>query len=168
MLNTGERVFVHRQLTYERAGAPGNPLEMEWAVKRGGEMSFAWKGRQYVFKEHNAPLVLAISPRGTPVVVVNAALGRWDARNNYGCKTPHYVQFEADASGKHWTWPPAVEPWVIGLPANLLRRVPRPTDHRAQDSAAEVRAVADAATYGSYERFVDPGFKPDYCNRKGS
>lgn len=165
LLNTGDRLVVRRQLSYVREGAPGNPFEMGWSPRRGGDMSFEWKGRQYAFNEHNAPLLVAISPRGKPVVVANAAIERWDERNSYGCKTPHYVQFEPDESGKQWTWPSAIEPWLIGLPANLLQRVPDPSDSKRQYSAADVRAIAEAATYGSEGRHVDPLYVPLECKR---
>jgi len=168
VLNTGARIDVQRKLTYQRSGSPGNPFEMGWGTKPGGELSFTWNGKVYVFSEHGRPLLVAISPRGVPVIVANAAIWQWDVRHNYGCKTPHYVQFEPDASGRVWTWPPGVEPWVIGLPANLLQLVPTPDQGSSRYTADQVRAIAKTDLSGSEDRFVAPKYQPDYCNPKGS
>lgn len=162
-LNTGDILVVQRQATYVRAGAPGNPLDIGWSLERGGEIQFTWKERRYVFKEHNVPLVLAISPRGTPVLVINAAAGSWDARHKLGCRTPHYVQFVPDASGANWTWPDKVEPWLHGMRANLLRDIPAPNNARALYGPQDVRQINERLRVPEYERLIDPNYTSDSC-----
>lgn len=162
-LNTGDILVVQREATYVRAGAPGNPLDIGWSLKRGGEIQFTWKERRYMFKEHNVPLVLAISPRGTPVLVINAAAGSWDARHKLGCRTPHYVHFVPDASGANWTWPDKVEPWLYGMRANMLRDIPEPNNVRPRYGWQDVRQINERLRVPEYERLIDPNYTSDSC-----
>ena len=165
VLNTGETLQVQRLVTYTRAGAPGNPLDIGWRAQDGGEMRFVWKGRSYVFREHSGPLVFAISPQGTPVVVINPSAGRWDVIHKLGCRYPHYVQFVPDASGERWTWPAAVEPWLFRLPTNLLQNPPNPERGFAKYRAQDVREANSQLRLSKFDRFIDPQFTADNCRK---
>ena len=167
LLNTGESLSVQRQVDYTPGGAPGNPLDIGWNQKRGAEMRFSWKGRNYVFGEHNIPLLLAISPQGVPVVLINPAVGSWDLLHGLPCRTPGYVQFVPDATGERWSWLAAIEPWLYSLPANLLQELPNPGQAAATYSQQEVRAANAALRISPHDRFIDPGFTRDNCP-KGS
>lgn len=163
LLNTGESLNVQRQVDYTVGGAPGNPLDIGWNQKAGAVMRFSWRGRNYVFREHNNPLLLAISPQGVPVVVINPAIGRWRILHRLPCRTPSYVHFVPDATGERWSWPEAVEPWLYRLPANLLRQLPRPGHSTAKYRLQDVRAENAALRISAHDRFIDPQFTADNC-----
>ena len=163
LLNTGESLNVQRQVAYTLGGAPGNPMDIGWNQKRGAEMRFSWRGRNYVFKEHNNPLLLAISPQGVPVVVINPEIGSWDRLHKLPCRTPGYVQFVPDATGERWTWPDAVDPWLYWLPSNLLQELPRPGRSTARYRHQDVRAANAALRISAHDRFIDPQFTDENC-----
>jgi hypothetical protein len=166
-LNTGDVLVVHRTVQYEIRGAPGNPLDIGWGTKPGATLKFAWKGRQFAFASHDRPLLLAISPSGTPVLIADADAGRWDKEHGYACTTPHYVQFVPDPSGSRWTWPATMEPWLYGLPANLLRNYPTPGNVQARFAAPEVSyANASLGPPPRQERAVDSHYVSVNCQRK--
>jgi hypothetical protein len=120
-LNTGEVIWVKRTVEYSYQGGGGNPLDMAYRPDWPELTEFTWDGKKYAYKGDAVIFVLAISPRRLPVLVARAGDGAWDAKNDYRCAVPHYVQFIPDKTGKTWTWPPAIEPWLYHLPANLLR-----------------------------------------------
>lgn len=169
VLNTGDVLLVHRTIPYAIAGAPGNPLDIGWVTRPGATLEFAWKGRHYTFSGHDGPLLLAISPQGTPVLVADAGAGRWDQEHRYACTRPHYVQFVPDAAGSRWSWPPAIEPWLHGLPANLLRNYPTPGAARTRFAAPEVRFANESlGPRPRAEKVIDPQYTTEYCKRKGT
>jgi hypothetical protein len=105
-------------------GAGGNPLDIGLRPNKTRTLSFRWRGRDYNYKGYADLILLAISPKNTPVLVAPAANYSWDWNNEYYCTTPHYVQFSPDGSGQRWAWPPKIEPWLYGLPTNLSRNTP--------------------------------------------
>lgn len=121
LLNTGETIWVKRTAEYSYQGGAGNPFDMAYRPDGTPILQFTYKKKKYQFHERIGVLVLAISPEGVPVLVAPASSGAWDAVNKYECTYPFYVQFVPDSSGKRWTWPPAIEPWLYGLPTNLFR-----------------------------------------------
>lgn len=126
-LNTGETIWVKRTVDYTLQGGAGNPLDMAYRPERGSYVTeFDWRGKHYSFDRHGGIILLAISPQGKPVFVAEADAGRWDAANHYQCTTPFYVQFVPDESGRNWTWPPRIEPWLYNLESNLLIKKPTP------------------------------------------
>lgn len=70
-------------------------------------------------------MLLAISPNTkAPILVARADLKNWSRSNNYNCTTPFYVQLVPDERGRKWSWPPAIEPWLYGMPYNLMYHRP--------------------------------------------
>jgi len=120
LLNTGETIWVQRTAEYSYQAGAGNPFDMAYRLTGSPTLQFTYKNRKYHFHERIGVMVLAISPEGVPVLVAPASSGRWDAVNKYKCTYPFYVQFAPDQSAKRWTWPPAIEPWLYGMPGNLF------------------------------------------------
>lgn len=124
-LNTGETIWVKRYVTYKLQGAGGNPLDIAYRPDWTETLEFTWQGRKYMHRGQAMIDVLAISPlTKRPVLVAWAANKDWHFRNNYRCTSPFHVQFMPDSSGQVWTWPSAIEPWLYGLPYNMMRHKP--------------------------------------------
>ena len=119
-LNTGETIWVKRSVVYSLQGEGGNPMNIGYRQDYAETLTFDWGGKRYVYKGNADLMVLAISPQKQPVLVAPAANKRWDWNHNYYCTTPHYVQFVPDMNGREWTWPPEIEPWLYGVPRNLM------------------------------------------------
>lgn len=167
-LNTGEVIWVKRTVEYTVQGGAGNPLDLAYRPRRGSEvMDFTWRGNQYSFSQHAGVVVLAISPKDHPVLVAEADTGAWDASNNYRCTIPFYVQFVPDHSGRHWTWPSKIEPWLYNLENNLLFDKPTPDHGRRRYTARERQAANAAVLVRSPSRQkIDPTHTGDLCNSK--
>lgn len=120
-LNTGETIWVTRTVAYSIKGEGGNPLNLAYRPDKIETLSFQWRGKQYRYEGGASLMLLAISPQGKPVLVAPAADKGWDWNHDYFCASPHYVQFVPDASGRQWTWPPEIEPWLYGMQHNLMR-----------------------------------------------
>ncbi len=164
-LNTGETIWVKRTVKYTYQGAAGNPLMMAYRPVRGAVVEFDWRGKHYSFDRHGGPVLLAISPQGQPVFVAEAeAGGRWDANNNYKCTIPYYVQFVPDATGRNWTWPPKIDPWLYGLESNFLFAIPPPDEIKPRYTAEEKRAANAPGLVGSPSRkYINPAYTGDLC-----
>jgi hypothetical protein len=143
-LNTGDTVTVRRTAVFERSGAPGNPFEMGWGVRGVPVIHFVWRGKTYAFHEHGRPFVLAISPQNIPTIVINPAIGRWDAKHPLPCFKPYYVQFSAGTDGNTWTWQRGIEPWLHHAPINLLQDLPKPDRRKSKYTSDEIRASAQS------------------------
>jgi hypothetical protein len=141
-LNTGDTVIIRRTAVFERSGAPGNPFEIGWGLRGAPVIHFAWRGKTYSFREHVRPFVLAISPQNVPTVVINPAIGRWDAKHPLPCFKPYYVQFSAGADGNTWTWQRGIEPWLHHAPTNLSQAFPNPDRRKERYTADEIRESA--------------------------
>lgn len=167
-LNTGEVIVVRREQAYQRGSEPGNPLKTAWIAKTPGTMKFHWRGRDYTFNQHSVPMVLAISPEGQPVLLANAGVGGWDQDNGFACRSPFYVQFTPDATGRKWTWPASIAPWTHGMAANLLVSLPRPDEGQPRYSAAEVRSINAGLASPRHYLAIDPAFTPSHCTARRS
>lgn len=120
-LNTGETIWVMREVTYKLKGGGDNPLDMAYRPDWTEAISFKWRGKEYRHVGDANLMLLAISPlTQQPVLVAGAGMKDWDYRNNYRCTIPFYVQFVPSESGQTWTWPSAIEPWLFNLPYNLM------------------------------------------------
>lgn len=142
-LNTGETIWVKRTVEYKLQGAGGNPFDMDYRPDYMETLSFQWDGKSYVYEGNADLILLAISPEKLPVLVAPAANKGWDGNNNYYCATPHYVQFSPDASGRKWSWPPEIEPWLYGLSNNLMGNLKKPEEMQKRYTVQQ-RADADA------------------------
>lgn len=167
-LNTGETIWVHRRITYSLKGAGGNPFDIGYYPNKTEVLEFKWGGSNYIYEGYADLILLAISPQRRPVLVAPAANYSWDWGNDYHCTTPHYVQFVPDESRHKWSWPPKIEPWLYGMPSNLLgqRRkaeemLPRYTaQRRSEEDAASLIQTPSRAK-------IDPTFIDRDC-KKGS
>lgn len=125
-LNTGETIWVTREVTYKLKGGGDNPLDLAYRPDWTEKILFIWSGKTYSFKGSALIDVLAISPiTRQPVLVAYAGNKQWHWQNNYSCTVPFYVQFNPLESGQGWTWPPHIETWLYGLPYNLMRYRPK-------------------------------------------
>lgn len=125
-LNTGERIWVKRYVTYKLQGAGGNPLDIGYRPDWTEEIAFEWMGKKYKYTGDAGIILIAISPlTKQPVLVANAMIGGWYRTNNYKCTMPYYVQFNPDDSGQHWSWPPKIETWLYGSGYNLMHHKPK-------------------------------------------
>lgn len=134
-LNTAETIWVKRSVNYTLQGDAGNPLDIAYRANWPEVLEFEWRGKKYRYEGDARIILLAISPQKLPVLVARAADGAWNAKHNYYCVTPFYVQLVPDAAGHNWTWPPAIEPWLYGVSYNLLRTREKPELMRQRYSA---------------------------------
>lgn len=120
LLNTGETIWITKEVRYTIKGQPGNPMDMGYLPDFVETTSFKYGGRDYIYKGEAKIMVLAISPLKLPVLLAPASIGDWYYNNNYACVTPYYLQLIPDSTGQIWTWPDRIELWTYNLPANLL------------------------------------------------
>lgn len=166
-LNTGEVIWVKRTVIYSLQGAGGNPLDMDYRPDYMETLSFQWGGKKYVYEGNAALMLLAISPQKQPVLVAPAADRNWDWNHNYYCATPHYVQFVPDESGRKWIWPPEIEPWLYGMPHNLMR-TRRKAEEMKTRYTAQQRGEEDAimVIQGPSSGEINPKFIGRNCKKR--
>lgn len=168
-LNTGETIWVKRSVVYSLQGEGGNPMNIGYGQNKNEKLSFEWRGKKYVYEGEADLMVLAISLQKQPVLVAQAANKGWDWNHNYYCATPHYVQFVPDASGREWTWPPEIEPWLYGLPSNLMAQRRRPEEMKKRYTAKQREAEdAISSMQSPSNARIDPKFimNPRECKRR--
>ena len=137
LLNTGETIWISKEVRYTIKGQPGNPADMGYLPDHEEITSFKYGGRSYTYDGDASLLVLAISPQKLPVLLAAAEDGGWYRRHNYKCVNPYYVQFVPDGSGKQWTWPDKIELWTYNLPTNLLVHRDHPSDVKKRYTMAD-------------------------------
>lgn len=166
-LNTGETIWVKRTVVYSSHGGAGNPLDMAYRPEKDQAIEFTWRGKSYHYKGEAWIMLLAISPRGQPVLVGPAENNSWEARYRYLCTIPFYVQLVPDEPGRNWTWPPQIEPWLYNLPTNLLLDIGDPSYMRSRYSQAEkMKQPFWVDPYSRYLQKVEPAFTGDLCKKK--
>ena len=165
-LNTGETIWVKRTVQYTYQGGAGNPFDMAYRPDRGSILEFDWRGKHYSFDQHGGPVLLAISPQGQPVLVAEAGVS-WSSMNNYKCTIPFYVQFVPDTTGRNWTWPPKIEPWLYNLENNFLFAIPGPSDNKRRYTAEERKSANALGLARSQSRQkINPTYTGDLCQPK--
>lgn len=143
-LNTGETIWVQRSMPWVYKGGMGNPFDLSMKATFDQTISFKYAGREYNFKSGAQVLWIAISPAGQPVMVADPGFSGWGTNNMFACVVPYYVQFLPDATGKKWTWPEKIEPWLYKLPANLMVNIPQINEARKERYTAKERDERDA------------------------
>ena len=167
LLNTGETIWVKRTVVYSAQGGAGNPLDIRYRPSRDDKIEFFWRGKNYLYNDAGGVKVLAISPHGLPILVMNADAGAWDATTGYKCTIPFYVQFMPDASGKIWTWPTRIESWLYNLPTNLLLDIPNPDKMRPRYTHKEkMTQTFWRDPMSKFMQRIDPDYTGDLCNKK--
>jgi hypothetical protein len=129
-LNTGEVIWVKRSMPWVYMGGFGNPFDIARRPTREQTLSFTYQGKEYSYTGRADVNWIAISPEGQPTLVAPAASFGWNTANNYYCVTPYYVQFTPDATGQQWIWPEKIDPWLYGLPANIMVNIPKLDESR--------------------------------------
>lgn len=166
-LNTGETIWVKRSVVYSLKGAGANPFDIGYRPDYMETLSFQWGNKKYVYEGNADLIVLAISPQKQPVLVAPAANKGWDWNHNYHCATPHYVQFVPDESGRNWTWPPEIEPWLYGTSSNLMGHLGKPEEMQKRYTAQQ-RSEEDAISLmqSPPRAKIDPKFIDRNCKRR--
>ena len=124
-LNTGETIWVKRELTYAIRGAYANPLDLGFRAEPDQTFKFDYGGRRYIYKGQAKIILVAISPKTQkPILVAEPVANGWYSQNRYSCTTPFYVQFDPNVNGTEWTWPKKIDPWLYGLPTNIMLKIP--------------------------------------------
>ncbi|MGE0332068.1 MAG: hypothetical protein AB7P37_15425 [Ramlibacter sp.] len=166
-LNTGETIWVTREVTYKLQGASGNPLDMGYRPDWTEELAFDWQGRHYRYVGDASLMLLAISPAAKrPVLVAKAADKQWNWQNNYRCTTPFYVQFVPDASGRVWSWPPSIEPWLYGMPYNLMAKRADLGEFKTRYTSSDrARMDRTMSIQNPSSVRVDPAYMFDGCKK---
>jgi hypothetical protein len=166
-LNTGETIWVKREADYEISGDAGNPLNIGMYPTGVQEIRFEYAGRTYTYRSRINLILLAISPQGVPNLIAPAGDYSWakDWNHRYSCTVPFYVQLIPGPDGKTWTWPKTPEPWLYGMPANLMVHHPRPGEpwkRKYTRSDRDERDTSSRASIPSGAR-IDPLYKSDNC-----
>jgi hypothetical protein len=145
-LNTGETIWVQRSMPWVYKGGMGNPFDM--AMRATGEQTirFKYRDKEYIFTGVSQVLWIAIAPSGQPSLVADPVFSGWNYQYEtaYYCVIPYYVQFVPDITGKKWTWPEKIEPWLYGLQANLMVVVPQLSEKRKGRYTKQDRDERDA------------------------
>jgi len=129
LLNTGETIWVTKEVRYTIRGQSGNPADLGYRPDFKESTSFKYSDRSYSYTGDASIMVLAISPQRLPVLLaIASSASDWAYKNRYECVTPYYVQLMPDSTGLQWTWPDKIEPWTYNLPANLMRNRDHPSE----------------------------------------
>ncbi len=158
-LNTGEVIWVKRSMPWAYMGGFGNPFDI--AMRPTGEQTirFEYGGNAYNYTGNANILWLAITPEKKPVLVARAADFGWASANNYTCVTPYYVQFVPDPTGKTWTWPEKIEPWLYQLEVNLIAKKPQQGEIDGNKLSSIDRKERNTIFCSQFGCRIDPMYK---------
>jgi hypothetical protein len=166
-LNTGDVIWVKREVVYKLQGTGSNPLELGYWPSRTEEIAFEWKGKKYKHVGDARLMLLAIQPNTQrPVLVAKADNRDWHWRNNYRCTIPFYVQFVPSPDGREWSWPPSIEPWLYNMSHNLMAKREGFAKMNAQARYTKSDRVALDTTMAIQDPSsarIDPAYKSDSC-----
>lgn len=138
LLNTGETIWISKEVRYSIKGESGNPADLGYRPDQVETTSFKYGGRSYTYKGEASIMVLAISPLKVPVLLALPGGGDWYRHNDYLlCAKPYYVQLIPDNTGRQWTWPKQIEQWTYNLPANLMLHRDHPSDAKRRYTMAD-------------------------------
>lgn len=138
LLNTGETIWISKEVRYTIKGQPGNPLDVGYLPDFRETTSFKYKDRSYSYTGDAKIMLLAISPQKLPVLLARPHSNAWYRHNAYPlCAKPYYVQLVSDITGKQWTWPDKIETWTYNLPANLMLTRDPPSDVKRRYTMAD-------------------------------
>ena len=165
-LNTGETIWIERSMPWEMRGSQGNPYDLGMRPTRVQSIRFKYRSREYVYVGRAGIRWIAVSPiTKQPVLVAPASSFGWDLEHRYLCTVPHYVQLVPDATGKQWTWPEHVEPWLFGLPPNVMAVIPALKEHRQRryTRADIVRRDEPSLLHDPISARIQPDYKESGC-----
>lgn len=166
LLNTGETIWVRRQVRYTYRSNATNPLMYSLKPEWKKHIYFDYRGKSYHYFGDASLMVLAISPKGMPVLVAPASFNGWANESRYLCTVPFYVQLIPKENGEEWYWPPSIEPWLYGLKTNLLR------DFSMLDSDKRKLTIEDIdgqhkreGKVSDFLRFVKQDYESKNCSK---
>lgn len=164
-LNTGETIVVKRsgRFNFECDIAVGTGCGYKPGLGGNGHgvIDFTYRGQKFHFVGDSWMQLLAISNEGVPNLVSSA--GQWGNSHGYRCVTPYYVQFRPDNTGKHWTWPDRIEPWLYNLPTNLLIGfAPLDSDGKTIGQSDREELNRSILIYREFQQ-IDPTKRPENC-----
>lgn len=146
-LNTGETIWIERSMPWEIRGSQGNPYDLGMRPTRVQTIRFKYKSKEYVYVGRAGIRWIAISPTThQPVLVAPASSYGWDSEHSYLCTVPHYVQLMPDTTGREWSWPAHIEPWLLHLPANVMAVIPALKEQRQHRYTQADKAQRDASS----------------------
>lgn len=165
LLNTGETIVVKRNGTYSYKSEPGG-LDYNLTPDWRSTIEFTYKGKNYSHTDELSVILLAIDSEGKPNLIAPAGMD-WGWKHNYYCVTPYYVQLKPDETGKRWTWPDQIAPWLYNLPANLLAgSAPLESDGKKLGQR-EREQINGSWQSSKYLLVIDPTHStPNTCPRK--
>ena len=163
-LNTGETIWIEREMRWAMLGGFGNPFDIALRPTREQVIRFKYGGRHFTYAGRAHVHWVAISPSKVPVLVAPAGDFGWYSKHNYYCVVPYYVELIPDASGSQWTWPEKIEPWLYNLPANVMTSLPVPGEGRRRFTSADrdQRDYVYRLQVPEGAR-IDPSYKVDGC-----
>jgi hypothetical protein len=164
-LNTGENIVVSRSQKWTMRSSYGAP-SLKLRPSSENTLEFDYKGVKYAFSGNLQVGFIAISPiLNRPVIIGHPGSFGWDSRNSYFCVVPHYVQLVPDATGKKWTWPERIEPWLYGLPKNIMGAAPGNSEPDGKTYSASERDLRDRhyLQNAPYAAKIDPTYKQNGC-----
>lgn len=166
-LNTGETIVVKRSGTYTYKSEPGNPLDFGYGPDWRSTIEFTYKGKNYTHTDDAGLVLLAIAPDGVPNLVASAGSYEWQWKHKYYCVTPSYVQFRPDNTGKNWTWPERIDPWLYSLPTNLIFGLV-PLEASGKKFTPADRAQENASVTVAFKEYksIEPTFQHQNCMRR--
>lgn len=164
-LNTGETIWIERSMPWEMRGGFGNPFDIAMRPTREQRIRFNYRSKEFVYEGRANVRWIAVSSSGDPVLVAPAADYGWHSQNRYFCVTPYYVQLNPDPTGKHWTWPERIEPWLYHLPANVMSSLPNLAETTLKRYTAADRDQRDEAYRRKFPAGyrIDPMYKASGC-----
>lgn len=170
LLNTGEVVVAHWDVTYSNQGEAGNPLRVRMSPDRKKSIKFEYKGKQYHYHGDARLLLLAISPQGIPNFVLIPDDFGWDYKNKFDlCTTPYYAQLIPDSTGNSWSYPPNIEAWLYGLEGNLTSNFAYKNPIKnSKKTTSDIISEQHFAKYQSdlkHLTFVDKSHQNSYCRK---
>ena len=164
-LNTGEIIWIKRSMPWTLKGGFGNPFDIGMRPTWEQVIRFNYGGKDYSYSGRADVTWIAISPiSNAPVLVAPASSFGWDAQNRFYCVVPHYVQLVPDATGNQWTWPTRIEPWLYGMPANVMKQLPS-SSARYSAKRRDERDATYRLQFPSGAS-VNPQYKEDGCTTK--
>lgn len=163
-LNTGETIVVKRSGSYMYQGLTSDGDHFRYVPEWRSTVEFTYKGKKYSHTDVLTLILIAIGSDGVPALVADPRRDGWNWKNNYYCVTPSYVQLRPDSSGKKWTWPEKIDPWLYGLPTNLVFGLPALGDDGKKFTPSDRRQQnASIAEYYKEFKSIDPTYKTDNC-----
>lgn len=165
-LNTGDVIWVKREVTYKLQGAGGNPLDIGYRPDRRSEtLTFRWQATKYSYTGDAAIMLVAISPSTKkPVLVAPKGTQNWIRARDFPCVKPFYEQLVVNESKWEWQRLPKLETWTLDLPRNIMAHRSNIGEASERYSSINRQQNDSIMTIQSpYLARIDPNYQPEIC-----